>query len=94
MQGITKILFLLALVAAPSGGCPDRHGDDHRLVKDASGGVLPGVTVTMTQMETGRKETAVTDAEGRYTSIPLPLGTYRIEAALSGFKASARPASR
>lgn len=38
----------------------------------------------------GRKETAVTDSGGRYTSQPLPLGTYRIEATLSGFKASAK----
>src|SRR6187431_787802 len=60
------------------------------IVKDASGGVLPGVTVTFTQTEMGRKETAVTDSGGRYTSQPLPLGTYRVEASLSGFKASAK----
>ena len=60
------------------------------IIKDASGGVLPGVTVTFTQVETGRQETVVTDQDGRYTSQPLQLGTYRVEAALSGFKASAR----
>ena len=60
------------------------------IVKDSSGGVLPGVTVTFTQTETSRKETAITDSGGRYTSQPLPLGTYRVEATLSGFKASAK----
>ena len=60
------------------------------IVKDTSGGVLPGVTVTFTQSETGRQETAVTDSGGRYTSQPLQLGTYRVEAALTGFKSSAQ----
>jgi hypothetical protein len=60
------------------------------IVKDASGAVLPGVTVTFTQTETGRKETALTDSGGRYNSQPLPLGTYRVGASLSGFKASAK----
>ena len=31
------------------------------IVKDSSGGVLPGATVTMTQVETNRQETAVSD---------------------------------
>jgi hypothetical protein len=60
------------------------------IVKDSSGGVLPGVTITMIQLETNRVQTAVSDAEGRYTSAPLPLGTYRLEASLSGFKSAAK----
>src|SRR5688572_636889 len=60
------------------------------IVKDSGGGVLPGATITMTQIETNRVETAVSDAEGRYTSAPLQLGTYRIEASLSGFKGAAQ----
>ncbi|MCA1650037.1 MAG: TonB-dependent receptor, partial [Acidobacteria bacterium] len=60
------------------------------IVKDASGGVLPGATITMIQVATERKETAVSDHQGRFTSAPLPLGDYRIEAVLSGFKSAAR----
>jgi hypothetical protein len=59
-------------------------------VTDASGGVMPGVTVTMTHVQTSRTESAVTDASGRYTSVPLPLGEYRVEASLSGFRSAAR----
>src|SRR6185436_18219558 len=58
------------------------------VVKDSSQGVLPGTTITMTQLETNRQETAVCDTEGRYRSLPLPLGTYRVEASLSGFRNS------
>src|SRR3989442_15173083 len=58
------------------------------IVKDSGGGVLPGAPITMTQQQTSRQETTISNAEGRYTSAPLPLGTYRVEAALSGFKSA------
>jgi hypothetical protein len=55
-------------------------------VRDASGGVLPGVTVTVTQTETGLTRTAVTDDGGAYLLTALPVGPYRLEFALSGFR--------
>jgi hypothetical protein len=76
------------LLSAPAAGAQTITGTITGIVKDASGGVLPGVTIAMTQLETNRRETAVSDAEGRYTSAPLPLGTYRVEASLSGFKSA------
>ena len=85
-------LILAAAVAAVSlpASAQTITGTITGIVKDASGGVLPGATVTMTQLETNRQETAVSDAEGRYASGPLALGTYRIEAGLSGFKSALR----
>lgn len=61
------------------------------IVKDSSGGVLPGVTVTMTHLQTARQQIAVSDDEGRYASPPLPLGNYRIEATLPGFQGAVAP---
>src|SRR5688572_15112450 len=55
-------------------------------VRDSSGSVLPGVTVTSTQTETGLERTVVTDAEGRYTISNLPVGPYRMEFMLAGFR--------
>jgi Carboxypeptidase regulatory-like domain len=55
-------------------------------VRDESGAVLPGVTVTVTQTNTGLVRTAVTDGNGAYLLTNLPLGPYRFEAALQGFK--------
>ncbi|MEX2273292.1 MAG: carboxypeptidase-like regulatory domain-containing protein [Vicinamibacterales bacterium] len=83
-------VIALILCAAPSASAQTITGTITGIVKDASGGVLPGVTITMTHLQTSRPATAVTDAEGRYTSAPLSLGDYRIEAALSGFKGAAR----
>src|SRR5436309_4826832 len=55
-------------------------------VKDPSGAVLPGVEVTMTQTDTGLKRSAVTDETGSYVLPNLPVGPYRLEATLPGFR--------
>ncbi len=53
-------------------------------VKDEQGGVLPGVTVTLTG-KTGSR-TAVTDTEGAYRFAGLDPGTYSVTAEISGFR--------
>ena len=55
-------------------------------VTDESGAVLPGVTVTMTQSETGFTRSDVTDGNGSYVLSNLPPGPYRLEVSLSGFR--------
>jgi hypothetical protein len=55
-------------------------------VKDGSGGVLPGVTVNVTNVDTNVLRSTVTNERGEYTVPFLPVGTYRVEAGLSGFK--------
>src|SRR6476660_4100010 len=55
-------------------------------VKDQTGAVLPGVDVTATRTDTGVQRTAVTNETGSYVLANLPLGPYRVEAALPGFR--------
>src|SRR5467141_4802323 len=55
-------------------------------VRDQSGAVLPGVQVTATQTATGLARSAVTDETGSYILPNLPVGPYRLEAALPGFR--------
>ncbi len=55
-------------------------------VADNSGGVLPGVTVTVTNTDTGTQRAVVTNDAGLYRATLLPLGTYRVVAELQGFK--------
>ena len=55
-------------------------------VTDASGGVLPGVDVTVTQTSTGLVRTVVSNETGQFNVPSLPVGPYRVEAALSGFR--------
>jgi hypothetical protein len=55
-------------------------------VTDQSGAVLPGVTVTVTQTETGFTRSVVTDDDGTYVIPNLPLGPYQLEVMLQGFR--------
>src|SRR5687768_3453991 len=55
-------------------------------VKDQSGAVLPGVEITATQTETGAVRTGVTNETGSYVLSNLPIGPYRLEAGLPGFR--------
>src|SRR5438094_2819751 len=55
-------------------------------VRDQSGAVLPGVEVKATQTATGLERTVLTNETGSYIWPNLPLGTYKLEASLSGFR--------
>jgi hypothetical protein len=55
-------------------------------VKDSSGGILPGVTITIVQKETDRQVETVTTGEGFYSISGLAPGLYTLSAALNGFK--------
>jgi hypothetical protein len=56
------------------------------VVKDSSGGVLPGVTVEASSPVLIEKaRTAVTDAEGQYKILDLLPGTYSVTFTMSGF---------
>src|SRR5881394_804917 len=59
-------------------------------VTDESGAVLPGVTVTLTQTDTAFTRTVTTDATGAWTMPNLPIGPYRLEVALQGFRTYVR----
>ncbi len=54
-------------------------------VTDESAGVLPGVTVTVTQTDTGLTRTVVTNADGTYVIPALPTGPYEVQVELAGF---------
>ena len=55
-------------------------------ITDESGAVLPGVTITATQTDTGLVRSVTTDENGTYVLPNLPTGPYRLEAMLQGFR--------
>jgi hypothetical protein len=55
-------------------------------VADETKSVLPGVTITVTNVDTGIARTITTDGHGGYRVTDLPPGTYDVLAALSGFQ--------
>jgi hypothetical protein len=54
-------------------------------VADETKSVLPGVTVTAVDLDTGRQFSAVTDVKGEYRLLNVPAGNYKLQAELSGF---------
>jgi hypothetical protein len=82
-SGFAAVMFLvLASGPAWAQATAQLSGTVH----DESGAVLPGVTVTATQTDTGVSRTAVTDESGAYVLSNLPLGPYRLEVSLQGFR--------
>ncbi len=55
-------------------------------VKNPDGAVIAGAEITITQEETNRTVTISTNSEGYFVSPPLAVGTYRVEAKMSGFR--------
>src|SRR6476469_8721762 len=56
------------------------------VVRDASGSVLPGVTLTVAGPPPGAPRTVITDEHGQYVLDSLPEGRYLVTAAFSGFE--------
>ena len=59
-------------------------------VTDATGALLPGVEVTVTQTDTGLTRTALSNETGAYILANLPVGPYRLEGVLPGFQTYAQ----
>lgn len=66
------------------------NGDIIGVVRDQSGAVLPGVSITVVNEGTGAVRTAVTAENGEYAVTLLPPATYTITAELPGFKKDVR----
>ena len=56
------------------------------LVTDPSGAVIPGATITITNVDTGVAIKTVSNGQGYYTVPQLQPGHYRLNAAMAGFK--------
>ena len=81
------ILVIVSVLAATFalGQSQATTGVVEGVVTDSSGGVLPGVTVTMRNTATNFEQVQVTDSAGRFRGVQLPLGPYEIRVALAGF---------
>ncbi|PYR60446.1 MAG: hypothetical protein DMF85_05000 [Acidobacteria bacterium] len=84
--GVLAACFSLVSVPMALAQAQAANGNIEGTVRDTSGAVLPGVTVTVTNVETGTARTAVTNDAGVYRAPLLPLGTYKVTAELQGFK--------
>src|ERR1041385_5699750 len=79
---VSAFVLLLTSTAAHAQATAELSGR----VTDESAAVLPGVTVVATQTATGFTRTVVTDAAGTWSMPNLPIGPYRLEVSLQGFR--------
>jgi hypothetical protein len=85
MVGRLSLVLALSMLVPASLSAQTDQGSLRGYVKDAQGGVLPGVLVTATSPTLIRPASGTTDAEGYYRLINLPPGTYTVSAELQGF---------
>jgi len=55
-------------------------------ITDPRGALVAGAKITVTNVATGVSREAVSDSEGNYQVLSLPLGKYRVSAERAGFK--------
>src|SRR5216684_9192091 len=85
-----RVSILAVLITALFPAFLVAQGSDTALLRgtltDASGAVVPNVTVTMTNVATGVSEKRTTDSGGRYLFTDLKPATYRATVEAAGFK--------
>ncbi len=89
---LSVLLVLLAVVFAPIAEAQTQAtgGTVQGIVTDPDGNSLPGVSVTVTNNETGRVRTTVTSATGSYRVPLLSPAIYTVKVELTGFQAMER----
>jgi Carboxypeptidase regulatory-like domain/TonB dependent receptor-like, beta-barrel len=77
--------LLLAVAFADPAAAQLTRGAVSGTVRDATGALVPGATVTVTNTDTNQAKTAVTDAQGFYRVAALEPGPYTVRTELAGF---------
>jgi outer membrane receptor protein involved in Fe transport len=78
------LALLIPMVPAPAAAQTASSALVGR-VHDDKGAPLPGVTINVTNKETGLARTAVTESDGAFRLPSLPVGVYEVTAELTGF---------
>jgi len=78
------ILFVLLSAGAAFGQVAS--GALTGVVRDPSGAAIPGATVSVTDLSSGRQRSGLSSSDGVYTVASLSPGDYRVSVVLAGFK--------
>ena len=82
--------IFLILITAPVLLAQGTSASISGTVTDETGGIIPGVTVMLTNLDQGTSRSVVSDDEGRYRAPQLVVGTYEVKGELVGFQTSVR----
>ena len=88
-RGLKTVLAVaVLLLTAVTAGAQTETGRITGVVTDATGGILPGVTVNAKAVGTGATRTVVTDSAGQYVFANLPPAQYELTTELAGFNSA------
>src|SRR2546426_9194121 len=79
-------LTICWIAVAVTGTAQQNTGTILGVVKDASGAVIPGVSVTIINEETNLTRTVITGENGAFRAPALPVGRYTVRVELTGFQ--------
>ncbi len=82
---VRALVCLACVLAAASARAQSTTGSISGTVLDQSKAILPGATVSVTNVETAATRSIATDADGRYRALNLTPGRYSVVGELSGF---------
>ena len=82
------ILGTMTLAVPALSFAQSERGTVTGVVRDSSNAVVPGVAVTVLNVETNAATNVITSDSGTYSAVNLPPGTYRVQAVLEGFQTS------
>ena len=88
MRLVRSVLVIVVLVLATHGDAWAQAIAGSQLsgvVRDSTGGTIPGAEVTVTKTDTGMVRTVFTGADGTYALPNLPIGPYQLKVILTGF---------
>jgi hypothetical protein len=83
-------LILIVLVGVSRIEAQVRTATISGTVADSSGAVLVGARIEVKNLGTGITQSAITDSQGRYNILDLPVGEYEIRASATGFQTVVR----
>src|SRR5262245_1594263 len=92
MKALRICLFIIAVVSCfkLNVHAESFTGSIVGTIKNTEGAVVPGAEVTIIHEQTNHTVTATANGEGYYVSPPMPVGSYRVEAKMAGFRRAFR----
>jgi len=91
--GARVVVMLLALLACWADVLHAQGAGNASIlgtVTDSGGAVIPGASLQVKNIATGRVQQVRTDEQGRYTIADLPIGNYEAQASVQGFQTTVR----
>src|SRR5947209_462168 len=82
---VSAVVFLVVVLSTHTFAQPS-NATLGRTHSEASGALIPGVTITATNTGTGIVTTVLSNEAGAYQFASLQTGTYKVSAELSGFR--------